>query len=282
MKKNFSHHTAWGSWAKRLNPGKMRYKTVLENIPRIVINGIDEEFEERLANYLSVPELVKCSGLSPYRYLEVYAKIKALSFGRAGCLLDALDEAARLSLGNLKGFDPSLRVLIANNFSESMLAPVTPGSPVRRIEIGVYLAYLLNAAHNPLVTGVFGSTWETVQIIGAVMSNTMNAFHFARFFRMVAGEGTNGASAIDYLIKENRPMDRVMLFAACKMWDGAVRSDRAEDSLSQSWVSYKKSFPKAELYVVDLSGDGLGKIERQKDDVFLISGWNENVLMGNK
>lgn len=284
MKKNLFGATAMGTWERRLGSGKWKSRDILDNLPKIVMSRDfeSEDFKERLSNRLSNPDLVRCSGQSPFSYLEAYLKVESIRNRDTVPLLNALEDAVRVSVENMGGFARRPRVLVATNVSESMLSPVAPGSPVRRLDIGAFLSLLLSVSDIRVVAGVFGSVWEIVHLYGAVLANTSEAYSFASSFRRVVGEGANGASVIDYLVGSDIRMDKVLLFADRRMWDGDdPEPGRAGASVSASWSAYKAMYPEAELYLFDLSGDGEGRIERRGMDVRLVSGWNGDVLMDN-
>ena len=96
---------------------------------------------------------------------------------------------------------------------------------------------------------------------------------------MIAHEGevgyaTNGHKVIDWLIRERRVMDKVMLFTDCQLWNDSWN----DANLAQSWDRYKKIAPKAKLYIFDLAGYGQSPVSMERDDVFCIAGWSDKVF----
>jgi hypothetical protein len=88
------------------------------------------------------------------------------------------------------------------------------------------------------------------------------------------GCSTNGYMVIDWLIRENRVMDKVMFFTDCELWD----SHDGEDNLAKSWRRYKRIAPDAKLYLFNLAGYGTNPVSMNRNDVFCIAGWSDKVF----
>ena len=88
------------------------------------------------------------------------------------------------------------------------------------------------------------------------------------------GYSTNGYKVIEWLINENRVMDKVMLFTDCELWD----SYNGGKHLAKSWEMYKKIAPDAKLYLFNLAGYGTSPVSMKRNDVFCISGWSDKVF----
>ncbi len=88
------------------------------------------------------------------------------------------------------------------------------------------------------------------------------------------GYSTNGYKVIDWLIREERVMDKVMLFNDCELWD----SWNGGKHLQKSWDEYKKLAPNAKLYLFDLEGYGQSPVSMERDDVYCIAGWSDKVF----
>jgi len=88
------------------------------------------------------------------------------------------------------------------------------------------------------------------------------------------GYSTNGYKVIDWLIKEHKVMDKVMMFTDLQMWDSSGRNKEFETS----WKQYKKIAPEAKLYLFDLAGYGQAPLRVESHDVFLIAGWSDRIF----
>ena len=186
-------------------------------------------------------------------------------------LLQALEAAVCHTAMNINGFDEDTRVLIASDTSGSMYQPISQKSSVMCYHIGLMLSMLMRFRCKSVVTGMFGDIWKTYEMPeGNILRNTIE---------MIAHEGevgyaTNGHKVIDWLIRERRIMDKVMLFTDCQLWDNTYN----DEYLAKSWDAYKKIAPKANLYIFDLAGYGQSPVSMEREDVFCIAGWSDKVF----
>ena len=186
-------------------------------------------------------------------------------------MLHALEDAACHSAMNIPGFDENTRVLLASDTSGSMWQPVSRNSSVMCYHIGILLSMLMKHKCPQVVTGMFGDIWKAYSMPSTnVLQNTMD---------MIDREGevgysTNGHKVIDWLVKEQRVMDKVMLFTDMQLWDSYWYGD----SLAKSWDRYKSLAPDAKLYLFDLAGYGQSPVRMERDDVFCIAGWSDKVF----
>lgn len=83
------------------------------------------------------------------------------------------------------------------------------------------------------VTGMFGDIWKAYSMPSTnVLQNTMDMIDHEG----EVGNSTNGHKVIDWLFKEQRVMDKVMLFTDMQLWDCCWYGD----SLTNSWDEYKR------------------------------------------
>ena len=85
---------------------------------------------------------------------------------------------------------------------------------------------------------------------------------------------TNGHKVIDWLIENDRVMDKVMLFTDMQLWC----SEWYGNNIATSWDLYKIIAPDARLYLFDLTGYGQSPVNMKRDDVFFIAGWSDKVF----
>lgn len=188
-------------------------------------------------------------------------------------VLQALESAVCHTADNICGFDENTRVLLASDVSGSMCRPVSEQSSVLIYHIGLLLSMLMKHRCENVVAGIFGTDWKVCDFSSNdILRNTVD---------MVSREGevgysTNGYKVIDWLIDENRVMDKVMLFTDCELWN----SDRyyGDAHLSKSWNRYKNIAPEAKLYIFNLAGYGTSPIDMKSDDLFCIAGWSDKVF----
>lgn len=186
-------------------------------------------------------------------------------------IVQALETAVRHTADNIRGFDKNTRVLLASDTSGSMYQPVSQNSSVMCYHIGLLLAMLMRHRCENVVAGMFGDIWKDCHFPSEnILQNTVDMISHAG----EVGYSTNGYMVIDWLISENRVMDKVMLFTDCELWD----SYNGGKHLAKSWEMYKKIAPDAKLYLFNLAGYGTSPVSTKRDDVFCIAGWSDKVF----
>ena len=88
------------------------------------------------------------------------------------------------------------------------------------------------------------------------------------------GYSTNGYLVIDYLVDNEKKMDKVMMFTDCQLWDSRNHGARLQDS----WKKYRRMNPEAKLYLFDLAGYGQAPLQMREDGVTLIAGWSDRIF----
>lgn len=189
-------------------------------------------------------------------------------------LLKSLEAAASHTAENIPGFDENTRVLLASDTSGSMCRPVSKNSSVMCYHIGLLYSMLMKQRCKNVVTGMFGDVWKTFDMPSdSILQNTVDMLSHEG----EVGYSTNGHKVIEWLIKEHREMDKVMLFTDCQLWSSEGWSHN--DPLAKNWDRYKREVaPDARLYIFDLAGYGQSPISMERDDVFCIAGWSDKVF----
>ena len=128
----------------------------------------------------------------------------------------ALEQAVRHTAENIAGFIPETRVLLASDTSGSMCMPVSRNSKVMCYHIGLLLSILMKHRCPQAVTGMFGDIWkEYAMPSNNILRNTKAMMEHEG----EVGYSTNGHEVIEWLIRENRVMDKVMHFTDGQRWD---------------------------------------------------------------
>ena len=185
--------------------------------------------------------------------------------------LQALEKAVKYTADNIPGFDKNTRVLLASDTSSSMFQAVSQNSMMMCYHIGLLLSMLMYYRCENVVAGMFGDIWKDCSFSSDnILRNTVD---------MISREGevgysTNGYKVIDWLISENRVMDKVMLFTDCELWN----SHNGGEDLAKSWGMYKRIAPDAKLYLFNLAGYGTSPVSMNRHDVFSIAGWSDKVF----
>ena len=198
----------------------------------------------------------------------------ALKNGAVVPLLKSLEAAASHTAENIPGFEENTRVLLACDVSGSMCSPVSKNSSVMCYHIGLLFSMLMKQRCKNVVTGMFGDVWKTFDMPSdSILQNTVDMLSH----KGEVGYSTNGHKVIEWLIKEHREMDKVMLFTDCQLWSSEGWSNDA--LLAEYWDRYKREVaPDARLYIFDLAGYGQSPISMERDDVFCIAGWSDKVF----
>ena len=144
-------------------------------------------------------------------------------------------------------------------------------SSVELYDIAILLSMILKSRCASVISGMFGDKWKVINMPQShILANTMEM----RRREGEVGYSTNGYKVIDWLIKEDIRMDKVMIFTDCQMWN-SLYSDAHIETL---WKKYKSVYPGAKLYLFDLAGYGRTPLRIEKNDVFLIAGWSDKVF----
>ena len=263
-------------WEELINSGKLGYMALMRNLRNILQANVSLLEMQKVASRLSDAAQVAKSKQLPFRYLLAYREIKQVNSVYTAKILSALELAAKASVENLEGFGTNTRVLLAADVSGSMQRPVSAKSTVQNFDIGILLSMLLQSKCESVVSGMFGETWKVINLPqDNILANTIE-MHCREG---EVGYSTNGYKVIDYLVKENMKMDKVMIFTDCQMWDSDRRYyGRAEKEIKDSWHAYKSMFPEAKLYLFDLVGYGQLPMRLAEPDVYLIAGWSDRVF----
>lgn len=189
-------------------------------------------------------------------------------------MLNSLEAAVCHTAENIPGFDENTRVLLASDTSGSMLMPVSKNSSVMCYHIGLLLSMLMRHRCKNVVTGMFASDWKAVDMSSEnILQSTVDMISRSG----EVGYTTNGYKVIEWLIKQHREMDKVMLFTDCQLWNSEYGYGDAH--LAGYWDRYKREVaPHARLYIFDLAGYGQSPISMKRDDVFCIAGWSDKVF----
>ncbi len=192
-------------------------------------------------------------------------------------VLDALETAVSYSADN---FPKLMRMsgtatLIACDVSGSMEHEISKNSSVERFDIGIILGMIANRFSGYTITGMFGDEFKVLPMskTDGILKNTMEMHRREG----EVGYSTNGYKVIDYLLRNEIAVDRIMIFTDCQMWDNDSRMYE-EKSFAEKFLSYQKRYPNVKLYTFDLSGYGNIMIPQDTKGVCIIGGWSEKIF----
>lgn len=259
-------------WEELIASGKLGYMALLRNLRNILQAGVSSPAIRKVGEKLADSTAVRRSKQLPFRFLAAYKELEPLKLEYTSWLMDALEDAIKVSAENISGFDLNIKVLIASDVSGSMYKAVSAKSKIRCYDIGLVLSMLLASRSKNVATGIFGSTWKQVNMS---RSNILSNVRKLDKMEGSVGYSTNAHLVINSLIQTGRRMDKVMFFTDLQMWD----STGSGNHIANSWKEYKmKVAPQAKLYLFDLAGYGNTPLQVKRDDVFLIAGWSDKIF----
>ncbi len=257
-------------WEELIISNKIGYMATMRNLRNILESEVSKEAFNKVCNYIADETAIAKSKQMPFRFLAAYRELKDLKNGRAGKVLDALEQAVLFSAVNIAGYDGDTKVVIATDVSGSMQKAISAKSKVQNFDIGLMLAMLIQSRCENVVTGMFGDTWKTIAVPKKnILSNVME-FHRREG---EVGYSTNGYLVIQNLLARKKAVDKIMMFTDCQMWNS-----KGNENIADLWKIYKKIAPAAKLYLFDLAGYGNTPLNVMGDDVFLIAGWSDKIF----
>ncbi len=224
-----------------------------------------------LCKMLSDKNAVMHSKQFPFRFLSAYREAEKIAHPLTPQVLDALETAVSYSLDNIPKLEGT--TLIASDVSGSMETAISKNSTVQRWDIGIVLGMIAHKFCNVSLTGIFGTEWKAVPLAKystGLLANSMKL----RSISNEVGWSTNGYKIIEYLLANNIPVERIMIFTDCQMWD----SSGYEKTFAELFIKYQRKYPPVKLYAFDLAGYGNIMIPQNTKGVCLIGGWSDKIF----
>lgn len=258
-------------WEELIESKKLGYMALLRNLRNILMADVADKRLGMALSYLSNPDAVRKSKQLPFRFLSAYRELENARLLSSGMVMDALEDAMKVSVENIQGFSYDTSMLIACDVSGSMKTPISPRSSVRQYDIGLVLGMMLRNKCKKVITGIFGTDWKPVQLPSdPILANTRNLDRLSN----QVGRSTNGWKIIQRLIDDKQNIDKVMIFTDRQLWN----STQHDAHINEKWSQYKKFSPESKLYIFDLSGYGTSSLSIHRDDVHLIAGWSDKIF----
>lgn len=224
-----------------------------------------------LCKMISDKNAVLHSKQFPFRFLSAYREAQKIVHPLTPQVLDALEMAVSYSIENVPKLEGT--TLIASDVSGSMETSISKNSTVQRWDIGIVLGIMAHRFCQQSITGIFGTEWKAVPLAKystGLLANSMKL----RSISNEVGWSTNGYKVIDYLTNNNIPVDRIMIFTDCQMWD----SSGYDQTFAETFIKYQQKYPNVKLYCFDLSGYGNVMIPQNTKNVCLIGGWSDKIF----
>lgn len=258
-------------WEELIDSDKVGYMALLRNLRNILEAEVSVKHIKQVCETLSSKEKVLRSKQLPFRFLAAYRELSKINSGYASKVMNALEEAVKVSAANISGFDESTRVLIACDVSGSMQSPISPKSKIMNYDIGLMLGMLLKSRCKNVVSGIFGNIWKIVNLPDSSVLSNVDAFYKREG---EVGYSTNGYLVIKDLIDSRKVMDKIMIFTDCQLWN----SNSYDTQLKDVWKEYKSIASEAKLYLFDLAGYGNVPLDITNKDVYLLAGWSDKIF----
>ena len=258
-------------WEELIESGKIGYMALLRNLRNMLEIKVSDHAIDVVANRLADSEAVEHSRQFPFRFLAAYKELMPIHSKNTAPLLTALEKAAIVASEHVNIFGKDDTVFIANDMSGSMQHPISPRSKIWLYEVGLMLSMMLQRNCHRVISGIFGSEWQVVNLPS--VSILANAAATTQLIGKV-GYGTEGHKPLEWLVEQKIVVDRVMFFTDCQFWG----VEHYGGHFKALWDEYKKISPKAKIYLFDLAGYGHSPIRIDEEDVFIVAGWNERVF----
>ncbi|RYZ56206.1 MAG: TROVE domain-containing protein [Sphingobacteriales bacterium] len=261
-------------WEELIDNGRLGYMALLRNLRNILNAGTSKAHIEKVCAAITDEQAVLRSRQLPFRYLAAYRELKQVMNGYAGLVQDAIEEALKTSVHNMKGFDEQTKLVIACDVSGSMQQRVSAKSAIKYYDIGLLLGMLLQFKCDHVVSGMFGDRWKIISLERSSILSNVDHFYSREG---EVGYATNGYLVLDHLIRARYRADKVMMFTDCQLWN-SNSPQHQQNIMEAKWLEYKIVAPNAKLYLFDLAGHRTTPLRLLHNDVYLIAGWSDRVF----
>ena len=265
------------NWSEVINSvfnkdGKiMNYMAQIRNLRNIMESpDVSTEDIKLVCSMISTPGAVRRSKQLPFRFLSAYRIVQKITHPLANSVLDALEDAAKVSVENMTRMPGT--TLIACDVSGSMTwTPISKNSTVYPYDIGIMLGSMAHQFCDTVITGIFGTEWKQINMSkhGGILGNISKMHKHD----MDVGWGTNGHKVIEYLLENDIKVEQIMIFTDCQMWNS-----HDDTYFAPLFIKYQHKFPDVHLYLFDLSGYGNIVVPQDTKNVCLVAGWSDRIF----
>jgi len=256
------------TWEELIDSGRVGYMALLRNLRNILQASVSRQHLEEAARIISNPDRVRKSKQLPFRFFSAYREISPVT--GSGIFIDALEAAVRSSAENIEFFQDE-DILIASDVSGSMMTRLSPQSKVEYYDVGLLLSMLLkNRLGDRVTTGIFGSSWKVKNL---PTKGILGAVDYLRSIEGEVGYATNGYRVLKWALKTRKRFDRILFFTDCQLYNTGSFSE-----LAMYWKAYRKLYPEAKVYFIDMTGYGTTPLQVSKGNVYSVSGWSDRIF----
>ena len=272
----------------------MGYMALLRNLGNFLSADISDEMVKRVVDKLSSKEEVLRSKQLPFRFLAAHRVLDPNTnfnwlYGgsrntrnrdewkheKLQALSGAVELALEHSLENVIEL-PGITCVAADN-SASMTKEISKNSVITAMDIANVLGAIVHKKSEQSVISSFGSEaiWPTLIKQNSILTN-MNII--ANFESSRRGHATHAHKVIDYLIKNNIFVDRVVVLSDMQCYDEG-RQFNSSSSLSFVLKKYRENVNKnCYLHSFDLMGYGTRQTPSKDPLSNVIGGFSEKIF----
>jgi 60 kDa SS-A/Ro ribonucleoprotein len=262
-------------WEELIDSNRLNIMALIRNLRNIIQSNVSQQHIVKICNRLKNKEEILKSKQFPYRFLSAYLEIYNLGINNnyENMICNALDDAIINSVECLKGFDYNTSVLIACDVSGSMNSSITQKSKIEMYHIGLILGLLLKNKSKNNILGLFGTEFKLPT--GLIDKTVLGNYTKLKELSCQVGWSTNGYKVIEYLLDNNKSVDKIMIFTDCQMWNSLYDGK----TFNNLWLKYIKTINKnAKLYLFDLTGYKTTPVKCYSDNVYVIGGWSDKIF----
>jgi 60 kDa SS-A/Ro ribonucleoprotein len=264
------------SWVDMVESGKLGYMAMLRNLRNICQADVPFTTIEKICSTL-VSGAAK-SKQFPFRFYSAYLELlnaEIMEKNRMP-LLAALESAVLSSVKMFPSFNDGVYITV--DTSGSMQHPISDRSSLNYYDPGFVLASLLSATTPNCTLSLFADRCDVIR--GLHKDVLAQAVNLRKQIGRL-GYGTNGASALDFLLESGLTPKDVLFFTDMQMWPEPHSSGGwyRDAGLTTRWSAYRKTRPDARLWMFDMAGYGRAPMQIDpSDNVILVAGWSEKVF----
>lgn len=277
-------------WEELVSSNRLGYMAVLRNLRNIITKSTETAFSAAM-DILTDEQKIRSARQMPFRYLSAFNEVEKLKQQeglfesekkKISTALTGLEKALVISCANIPVQEGKTSILSDNSGSMfgdySGKSLVSAMSKRNTADIANLFAVLYWNRTRDAHIGLFGD-----RLIEPELSRTVNVFENFKNINEAAKKcgGATERGMFEYiqrLIKQQKIVDRIIIFSDCQVGQGCKWFDHAGNTgshFNQLLAQYKKINPAVKVYSVDLKAYGNTMV---KDDAVLVSGWSEKIF----
>jgi 60 kDa SS-A/Ro ribonucleoprotein len=251
----------------------MPYMALMRNLRNLLENKVNMT---PIIKKLTDENLVLKSKQFPFRFYSAAREVERVNSVDTPLVVDALNEAMRISVQNLPVMNGVTYVVV--DVSGSMNAGLSDKSSVKRKEIATLFGAITNTFAEKSIVAVFADICKSVPLMksSSILDNQK------KLSKINVGGNTNAHLAFEWLNTNKQFVDRIILFSDMQCWDtgGHYYYDKSmQKSVVEEFKKYRCNVNSdVYMYSCDLSGDGTIQIPQDTLNLALIGGWSDRIF----